>query len=99
MAGANWQVVRMLVQIVRQTPGFGMRRDELARRMGMTWAQCWPHCGLAYSRRYIDFVGDFVVAVPPCAAPVPAPPAPPVPAPARRRRARQAEIPGQDALL
>ena len=61
-AEPEWPLARRIAQLVADSPGRGLRRDELLERLGMSWADVKPSAMLAYKRGGIDFLRDFVIA-------------------------------------
>jgi hypothetical protein len=64
MASAfEWRFARQLANLVA-APGGGLRREEAASALGIDYEVFRSVVMLAYSRRWVDFCGQFVVA--PC---------------------------------
>jgi hypothetical protein len=59
----EWRQARQLANLVA-APGGGLRRDEAIEALGLDYVSFKPVAMLAYSKRWIDFCGQFVVA--PC---------------------------------
>ena len=58
----EWILARRMAQLVADSPGRGMHRDELLERLGMPWVDVKPSAMLAYKRGGIDFCRDYVIA-------------------------------------
>ena len=57
----DWQMARRVARLAAHAPGRGMPRWELAAQLGETWNfDTWVK--LAYCRRWVDCVRDYVVA-------------------------------------
>jgi hypothetical protein len=57
----EWTLADRAVLMIRAEPGGGVRRDVLARKLGVSWPVLWRALGPAYGARLVDFCGDFVV--------------------------------------
>ena len=60
----EWEMARRVARRVAVRPGRGMRRDELAASLDISQRELNGYIGLAYSRRMVDCIRDFVVAPP-----------------------------------
>jgi hypothetical protein len=65
-----WQAIHA----VKEAPGGGLHRYELAGLLEIPPGQLWPHLGAAYRLKLIDLCRDYVVTPP--ATPAPGTPRP-----------------------
>jgi hypothetical protein len=85
----DWQMARRIARLAAHSDGHGLRRGQLAEALAADLAGSGRDLGdwamLAYSRKWVDCIGDFIVAsatdiraaprpVPPPTAPEPPPP-------------------------
>jgi hypothetical protein len=57
----EWRMARRAARLAASSGG-GLRRAELAELMGVDEGELRRHVGLAYSRRMLDCIRDYVVA-------------------------------------
>jgi hypothetical protein len=59
----DWVLIRRIVRYVNSAPGGGLHRRELAERTGLpAWGPVMRNALLvAWSRKSVDFCGDWVV--------------------------------------
>jgi hypothetical protein len=57
LSNEAWRAVRL----VRDAPGGGMHRAELAELLDVRLGQLWDHLGPACGLKLIDFCRDYVV--------------------------------------